>query len=97
LPAVKAGTPDYQVSVWQDNATADFDDFFNPGLVLNLADFAPNTGVATASHNNEEPCLHNSLLQGYGDINIGSDDVTDFISETGRSTYFKPCPGCRSN
>jgi hypothetical protein len=96
LPAVKAGTPDYQVSVWQDNATADFDDFFNPGLVLNLADFAPNTGVATALHNNFIPCGHNTE-GGYGDVSVASDDVTNFLTETGRNPYNNACPGCRSN
>ena len=85
--------PQWQVSVWYDAAPFDGDDMFDAGLVLNLVDFAPNTGRATAVFNANLPCLMNQH-GGYGDIDVDADDITLFLSEFGREEFFLPCPGC---
>jgi len=91
--AARANPPKWQMSAWEDLTPFDGDDMFDPGLVLNLADYVPNTGLgkATGEYNQYAFCKHNVNE----DQGVDAIEVTDFLTEFGRSQYSRPCPTCK--
>ena len=94
LNFAKDNPPKWQMSIWHDADPYDGDDMFDAGLLLNLVDFAPNSGTIVGFYNEFSSCKHNAH-GGYGDVDVDSDDVTDFLGETGRGQFNKQCPGCK--
>ena len=67
-----------------------------PGFYLAAKDWMPDTArVADGEYNQWLPCLHNSA-GAYGDQSVAANDVSDFLEEFGRSTFFQPCPNCKN-
>lgn len=77
--------PPYQVSIWHDPVFADREDFFDPGLTLNLTDYVPNAGYA-ASVIGAAECT----MDGNGDCKVNLTDLTAIKAEFNRSN----CPNC---
>jgi len=90
--------PKYQVSVWYDTPFTDEDDFNDAaGTPINLADFLPDTDAGCqvdGEYNRFLPCKMNQE-GAYGDVDVDANDVTLFLSEFGRESSLKRCPGCR--
>jgi hypothetical protein len=89
--------PRYQVSAYFDEDFVDEDDLFtfNAGLNLDISDWLPDTArVADGEYTWHDDCQHNSA-GGYGDLNVSADDVSDFLSEFGRTLYWNDCPNCK--
>jgi hypothetical protein len=62
---------------------------------LAAKDWVPDTArVADGEYNMHAPCGHNTA-GAYGNLNVDANDVTDFLNEFGRSTFFQPCPNCK--
>jgi len=67
-----------------------------PGFYVAAKDWMPDTDrVADGEFNEWTPCAHNSA-GGYGNLDVGANDVTDFLSTFGRSVFNQPCPNCKN-
>jgi len=85
--------PKFQVSIWYDSTFTDGDDFMDSGQLINLSDFLPNGSLdkANGEYNQYPFCKHNIN----GDLGVDSVEVTDFLTEFGRTIYRQPCPACK--
>jgi hypothetical protein len=79
-------TPQYQVQAFHDPVFADEDDLFDAGLVLNLADYVPNTGKATDASVGAALCLSDTNA----DCKVNLTDLVVIKSEFLRNN----CPNC---
>ena len=89
--------PKYQVSAYFDEDFADEDDLFtyDSGLNLDISDWLPDTArVADGEYSPYNECQHNSA-GGYGDLNVSANDVSDFLSEFGRTIFWNYCANCK--
>ena len=89
--------PRYQVSAYFDQDFVDGDDLFtfDSGLNLDISDWLPDTDrVADGEYSPYNEFQHNSA-GGYGDLSVAANDVSDFLSEFGRTYWWHYCANCK--
>jgi hypothetical protein len=82
--------PPYQLQIWHDpvyeHPAGDMEDFFDAGLLLNVADYVPNTGYGASVASAVEECLSDSNA----DCKVNVTDLVQIKSEFNRTN----CPNC---
>ena len=97
--------PRFAVSAWYDPDFSDEDDFFDPGMLLNLSDYMPNgySDFATGTYITGPDCLANydgDRGVGAGDVGTGFGDPIapgGFLDEWNKRTPYSDqikCPAC---